>query len=72
MDKMSIYKGEVYMNLREALKNSKLTLKEISEKAEIKYDTLLRYSSGKRNLPIKKAKILGEILKINWWEFFEN
>lgn len=58
------------MNVKEILKNSGLTLAEISRRAGISYNTLWYYKSGKRNLTIKAAKKLATALGIDWKEFF--
>ena len=67
---MSIKGGEI-VNVKEILKNSGLTLAEISRRAGISYNTLWYYKSGKRNLTIKAAKKLATALGIDWKDFFE-
>ncbi len=67
---MSIKGGEI-VKVKEILKNSGLTLAEISRRAGISYNTLWYYKSGKRNLTIKAAKKLATALGIDWKDFFE-
>lgn len=59
------------MKIKEILQNSNLSLAEISRRAGIKYNTLLCYTSGRRNLTIRTAKILATVLGIDWKDFFK-
>ena len=58
------------MKVKEILKNSNSTLAEISRRADISYNALWCYTSGRRNLTIKAAKNLATALGIDWKEFF--
>ena len=60
------------MAIREFLKKRKVTLKEVSERTGIKYGTVSKYSSGERNLSIKNAKKIAEVLHLEWWELFDD
>lgn len=64
-------KGCEIVKLKEILKNSNLSLAEISRKTDISYNTLWYYKSGKRNLTIKAAKKLATVLGIDWKDFFD-
>ena len=59
------------MKIKEVLQNSNLSLAEISRRTGIKYNTLLCYTSGRRNLTIRVAKKLATVLGIDWKDFFE-
>lgn len=60
------------MKLNNILKHKGLTIQELSRQTGINYYTLQKYSSGVREPSVKKAKILGKFLRVNWWEFFED
>lgn len=59
------------MAIRKILKKHKTTAKRVSEQTGIKYRTVLKYSNGERNLSIKNAKKIAEVLHIDWWELFK-
>lgn len=59
------------MDIKEVLKNSDLTLEEISRNTGINYHTLQKYSSGARKISVKNAKVLGRFLGFHWWLLFE-
>lgn len=48
-----------------------MTAKQVSEQTGIKYGTMLKYSSGERNMSVKAAKKIGTVLGIDWWKLFE-
>lgn len=59
------------MKLKQAIKESGMSLNEISKLTDIKYRTLRAYESEYRNLTVKAAKALGKVLDVNWYAFFE-
>lgn len=59
------------MKLHNILKDRKISIEELSKKTGINYHSLQKYSSCVREPSVKNAKILGEFLEVNWWEFFE-
>ena len=60
------------LNLNKILKEKKMFAKELSEQTGINYGTMLKYSSGERNITVKAAKKIGKALEIPWWTLFEN
>ena len=60
------------MQLNNILKEKHITAKQLSKKTDIKYKTMLKYSSGERNLSVNAAKAIGKELGIDWWLFFED
>ena len=58
------------MKVKEILKNSNSTLAEISRRADISYNSLWCYKSGRRNLTVKSARKLATALGMDWKEFF--
>lgn len=60
------------MKVKEILKNSNLTLAEISRRTGISYNTLWCYKSGRRKLTIKAARKLATVLGMDWKDFFED
>ena len=58
------------MKVKEILKNSGLTLAEISRRAGMSYNSLWCYKSGRRNLTVKSARKLATALGMDWKEFF--
>ena len=59
------------MKLNKILKEKKMSVKQLSEQTGINYGTMLKYSSGERNITVKAAKKIGKVLDVPWWEFFE-
>lgn len=60
------------MKLNYILRQKHITAKQLSKKTSIKYSTMLKYSSGERNISVKAAKTIGKSLGIDWWLFFED
>nr|DAN81458.1 MAG TPA: helix-turn-helix domain protein [Caudoviricetes sp.] len=44
---------------------------ELAEKVGVNYRTISTYEIGTRELPVKVAKKIGEILEIDWWTLYE-
>ncbi len=64
-------KGGEIVKVKEILKNSGLTLAEISRRAGMSYNSLWCYKSGRRNLTVKSARKLATALGMDWKDFFE-
>ena len=45
---------------------------ELAEKVGVNYRTISTYEIGTRELPVKIAKKIGEILEIDWWTLYED
>lgn len=60
------------MDINKILKEKKITAKQLSEQTGINYGTMLKYSSGERNISVKAAKKIGKALDVLWWKFFED
>ena len=60
------------LNLRDRRLERNLTMREVALQAGITEAMYSYIENGKRNPSVKKAKILGEILDIDWTEFFED
>lgn len=68
---ITIYWGGTCLKLNKILKDKKLTAKQVSEHAGIKYGTMLKYSSGERSMSMKAAKKIADVIGIDWWSLFE-
>lgn len=68
---VGIYGGGAGLKLSDILREKGITAKQVSEQTGIKYGTMLKYSSGERNMSIKAAKKIGTVLGIDWWKLFE-
>ena len=49
-----------------------MSVKQLSEQTGINYGTMLKYSSGERNISVKAAKKISKVLDVPWWKFFED
>jgi hypothetical protein len=49
-----------------------MSQRELAEKVGVNYRTISSYETGARELPVKVAKRLGEVLEIDWWKFYED
>ena len=58
--------------LREARRKHNLTQAELAEAAKLTTATISRYETGKRRVSIKAAKVLGEVLEVNWYDLVED
>ncbi len=58
--------------LRKLLILKGVSAKQLSEILGIKYKTMLKYSSGERNIPIVTAKKIGKVLDVDWWTLFDD
>lgn len=59
--------------LTEELRKEKgLTQQEVGERVGITQRRYSSYETGARKLPIKIAKKVGEVLEVDWWEFYED
>ena len=45
---------------------------ELAKKVGVNYRTISSYETGARDLPVKVAKKIGEVLQINWWTLYED
>ena len=58
--------------LREARRKRNLTQAELAEAAKLTTATISRYETGRRRVSIKAAKVLGEVLGVNWYDLVED
>ena len=49
-----------------------MTQKELGIEVGVNYRTISSYETGARELPIKVAKKIGEVLEIDWWTLYED
>lgn len=49
-----------------------MTQKELGIEVGVNYRTISSYETGARELPVKIAKKIGEVLKIDWWTLYED
>lgn len=48
-----------------------MSQRELAEKVGVNYRTISSYETGARELPVKIAKKIGEVLEIDWWTLYE-
>ena len=60
------------MELKEAMKLRNITAKELSRLTGIGISTINKYSCKNRKISIENAKKIAEILRMDWWELFDN
>lgn len=58
--------------LRKVRKDRNLSGIEVGTKIGIRPQTLYRYESGERKLPVKVAKVLGVFYGVPWERFYED
>lgn len=49
-----------------------VTQEELGKAIGVSEKTISTYETGRRNLPVDKAKKIGEYFKVNWWELYED
>lgn len=49
-----------------------MTQKELGSEVGVDARTISSYETGVRELPVKIAKKIGKILKIDWWILYED
>lgn len=49
-----------------------MTQKELGIEVGVNYRTISSYETGARELPVKIAKKIGEVLEIDWWKLYED
>ncbi len=49
-----------------------MTQKELGIEVGVNYRTISSYETGARELPVKIAKKMGEVLEIDWWTLYED
>lgn len=49
-----------------------MTQKELGSEVGVDARTISSYETGARELPVKIAKKIGKIFKIDWWTLYEN
>ena len=45
---------------------------ELAKKVGVNYRTISSYETGVRELPVKVAKKVGEVLEVDWWTLYED
>ncbi len=60
------------MKICDVLKNSTISISEISKQTGIDVSILYKYRSGVKDISVRNAKKLGKLLKFNWWLVFED
>ncbi|WP_282926914.1 helix-turn-helix domain-containing protein [Helcococcus kunzii] len=53
------------------IKESEFSKKEIANKAGITVRAIDYYLKGQREMKVSVARKLAEVLKVNWWELYE-
>ena len=68
-------KGDTRYSM-EKLKEIRLSMKmsqdELAKKVGVNNRTISAYETGVRELPVKIAKKIGEVLEIDWWLLYED
>lgn len=60
------------MRIKEFRVKQNMIQSELAKKASIKQQRLSHWEVGRREMSVKNAKKLAEILKVkNWWELYE-
>ena len=49
-----------------------VTQEELGKAIGVSEKTISTYETGRRNLPVDKAKKIGEYFKFDWWELYED
>lgn len=49
-----------------------VTQEELGKAIGVSEKTISTYETGRRNLPVDKAKKIGEYFKVNWWQLYED
>ena len=49
-----------------------MTQKELGIEVGVNYRTISSYETGARELPVKIAKKIGEVLETDWWTLYED
>lgn len=50
----------------------KVTQEELGKVIGVSEKTISTYETGRRNLPVDKAKKIGEYFQVNWWLLYED
>lgn len=45
---------------------------ELAKKVGVNYRTISSYETGARDLPVKVAKKVGEVLEVDWWTLYDD
>lgn len=72
---MDILKGDTRYcmeKLKEIRLSMKMSQNELAKKVGVNYRTISSYETGVRELPVKVAKKIGEVLEIDWWTLYED
>lgn len=72
---MDILKGDTRYSmekLKEIRIAKNLKQNELAKKVGVNYRTISSYETGVRDLPVKVAKRIGEVLQIDWWILYED
>lgn len=57
--------------LKELRTENKMSQEELAAKVGTTAASICRYESGKRNIPLKKAKELAEVFNVSWQHFYD-
>lgn len=49
-----------------------VTQEELGKAIGVSEKTISTYETGRRNLPVDKAKKIGEYFQVNWWQLYED
>lgn len=61
------------MDKLKSLRNERnMTQKELGSEVGVDARTISSYETGARELPVKVAKKIGKIFKIDWWILYED
>lgn len=58
--------------LRKLLKEKNISQIRVVKETGISMSGLHNYMNGKREMPVSVAKKIAPILKVNWWELYED
>ncbi len=49
-----------------------VTQEKLGKAIGVSEKTISTYETGRRNLPVDKAKKIGEYFQVNWWQLYED
>lgn len=57
-------------NLRAARKKRGLSVNELAERVGVSEATISRYETGDREMPVRMARKIAQVLKVKWWKLY--
>lgn len=57
-------------NLREIRKRRKMSVTELAARVSVSEATISRYETGDREMPVRMARKIAQVLKVKWWKLY--